>query len=123
MNNFDWSFDDQKKIYQDNYKYNHRDNRQKRTYINNEYIKSYYINKRRKNVFQTHNEVYVNSREFSFDEKQLLIDLSESKDQKDPFKLLNLYSNDFKKIKLLKYHLSDNVAIFFFIYRSDEYIN
>ena len=51
FDNFSWDFDKKKKIYQDNYKYNHHDNRQKRTYINNEYIKGYYINKRRKNVF------------------------------------------------------------------------
>jgi hypothetical protein len=65
----------------------------------------------------------VNGIDFSFDEKQLVIDLSENDNQKDPFKLLKLYSNKFSKIKLLKYHLSERVAIFFFIYRSDEFIN
>jgi len=36
------------------------------------------MNKRRKNVFQTHNEVFVNGKDFSFNEKQLVIDLSEN---------------------------------------------
>jgi hypothetical protein len=36
---------------------------------------------------------------------------------------LKLYSEDLNKIKLVKYHVSNSVAIFFFIYRSDEYLD
>jgi hypothetical protein len=39
--------------------------------------------------------------------------------------LLNLYSDDFntEKLKLVKYHVSNSCAVFFFIYRSYEIID
>ena len=62
------------------------------------------MNKKKHGVFSTHNLGYVNLKEFIFSENYLLIDLGDN--DQNPFKLLKLYSNDVKDIKLIKYHVS-----------------
>lgn len=37
---------------------------------------------------------------------------------KEPFKLIKLYEDQVKELKLIKYHKSKNCVIFFFLFRS-----
>ncbi len=55
---------------------------------------------------------------FIFDQKYLLIDLDKGEVEKEPFKLLKLYHDDIKDIKLIKYQTTKKSAIFFFIHRN-----
>jgi hypothetical protein len=44
--------------------------------VSNEYLDSFYINKRKKGVFSTHNKVWVGKQLFDFEPYRLIIDLS-----------------------------------------------
>ena len=55
-------------------------------------------------MFSTHYQGFAGNKKFIFDRKKyLLIDLAETKNEKETFKLLNLYSDEIKDIKLIKY--------------------
>jgi hypothetical protein len=83
---------------------------------NNEDLENYYINKRKSEVYTTHCNAFIKEQFFSFPDLYLLIELDDS--SKDPFKLLKLYEDEVKELKLVKYHKSKNCVIFFFLFRS-----
>jgi len=51
-------------------------------------IDSFYINKNKQDLFSTHNKVFIKSKEFTFDESFLVIDLGEQ-EHKGPFWLIH----------------------------------
>ena len=61
-------------------------------------------------------------RKFIFDQKYLLIDLDQGGVEKEPFKLLQLYHDDIKDIKLIKYQTTLKSAIFIFIHRNKNIV-
>ena len=87
----------------------------------NQYIDNYYINSHRKGVLTTHNRAFISKdnkvHEYEFDQKHLLIDLGHLKTSGGPFQLIKLYSDEIKSVKLIKYHIKGNVAVFFFLHR------
>ena len=50
-----------------------------------------------------------------------MIDLSDNLKDKNAFKLIKLYDNEVKELKLVKYHKTKACVIFFFLFRSRKY--
>ena len=46
-----------------------------------------------------------------------MIDLNENGKENNPFKLIKLYDDEIKELKLVKYHKSKSCVIFFFLFR------
>jgi hypothetical protein len=69
-------------------------------------------------VFTTHCNGFIEDKFFAFPEQYLLIDLNQNGKENNPFKLIKLYEDEIKELKLLKYHISKNCVIFFFLFRT-----
>ncbi len=90
----------------------------KANYYNDEYLENFYINKHKKGVISTHCNAFVNEEFFTFPDQYLLVDLSDNTKDKNAFKLIKLFDNENKDLKLVKYHRSKSCVIFFFLFRS-----
>ena len=82
-------------------------------------LESFYINKKKQELFSTHNKVFIKDEEFTFEENFLVIDLGQNTNEA-PFWLLKLYSDQIRKLKLIKYHTTENCVIFFFLHREND---
>ena len=84
----------------------------------NYYIENFYLDGTKKGVYSTNCNIFINQQFFSFDEKYLIINLSQNINEKEPFKLIKLFGDDIIDVRLVKYHRSKSCAIFFFIYNT-----
>ena len=92
----------------------HSDNR----YTSNQFLNPLYMNKLKKSVISSHNFCLVNGKKYEFENNYLLIDLSCQQSQNNKyFYLINLYEDNQNEFKLIKYQISSNYVIFFFIHR------